>query len=102
MLAQVPKSVLPDLKPSPQDVEVSGRHGEICYCVVGCLCLRNICRSVFREMMQPGRRDGRRKSEKCAKGSKLKTMQSEQARTALLAFIVDSSDDAITAKPPDR
>src|SRR5205807_3360943 len=25
MLAQVPKSVLPALKPSPQDVEVSGR-----------------------------------------------------------------------------
>src|SRR6266852_3066343 len=32
--------------------------------------------------------------------SKLK-MQSADARTALLAFIVDSSDDAITAKTPD-
>src|SRR5260370_36961474 len=33
--------------------------------------------------------------------SKLTTMQSAEARTALLAFIVDSSDDAITAKTPD-
>src|SRR5260370_12396151 len=33
--------------------------------------------------------------------SKLETMQSAEARTALLAFIVDSSDDAITAKTPD-
>src|SRR5260370_1063901 len=32
--------------------------------------------------------------------SKLTTMQSAEARTALLAFIVDSSDDAITAKTP--
>src|SRR5258708_36672771 len=101
MLGQVPKSVLPALKPGPQDVEVSGRHGEIGYLVVGCAYLRNGCRSVFREMMQSGRREGRRKSEKCAKGTKLTTMQSEQARTALLAFIVDSSDDAITAKTPD-
>src|SRR5258708_16402743 len=101
MLGQVPKSVLPALKPGPQDVEVSGRHGEIGYLVVGCAYLRNGCRSVFREMMQSGRREGRRKSEKCAKGTKLTTMQSREARTALLAFIVDSSDDAITAKTPD-
>src|SRR5258708_4910406 len=101
MLGQVPKSVLPALKPGPQDVEVSGRHGEIGYLVVGCAYLRNGCRSVFREMMQSGRREGRRKSEKCAKGTKLTTMQSEQARTALLAFIVSSSDDAIPAKTPD-